>query len=85
MGGLKQKGIVEYSMCRLSPSSLYIYLYDFVWPPNTAAVSPFATRPMAGAFSGYLFHGFKRIMGILPVWIVPIGIGYSVYTWGNAT
>jgi len=46
--------------------------------------SPFRHRPMAGAFRGYLFYGYKRIAGHMPYVIVPVAIGYSIYSWAKS-
>jgi hypothetical protein len=34
---------------------------------------------MAGVLQGYIFNGFTRIMHQVPYWIVPFGIGESVF------
>lgn len=50
-------------------SSLYAIL------AVSAAISPFQQRAMAGALSGWVFHGYKRIMAQAPYFALPVGIG----------
>ncbi|KAF8512756.1 cytochrome b-c1 complex subunit 8 [Hysterangium stoloniferum] len=48
------------------------------------SMSPFRQRAFAGALHGYIFNGYKRIAANLPYCILPIAIGYGVYSWGKS-
>lgn len=43
--------------------------------PNPPAVSPVRQKAMKGAFSGYIFNGYKRIMIQLPYFVPPFAAG----------
>ncbi|KAN0139287.1 Cytochrome b-c1 complex subunit 8 [Lactarius tabidus] len=46
-------------------------------------VSPFRQSPTSHLFRNYLFNGYRRLAVQLPYWLVPVGIGYSVYAWAK--
>jgi len=47
------------------------------------SLSPFKQSPMRGAFSGYLFNGYRRIAQHAPYVVLPVTIGYVTYTWAT--
>jgi hypothetical protein len=69
MGGPKQKGMIYYSKVIYKP---FLTQLDI-----SKGVSPFKQQAMKGAFSGYFFHGYKRIAGHFPYFIVPVALGMS--------
>ncbi|GJJ14577.1 hypothetical protein Clacol_008842 [Clathrus columnatus] len=48
------------------------------------AQSPFRQKAMAGAFSGYIFNGYRRIASNVPYFIVPVVLGLATYSWGKS-
>ncbi|TFY59601.1 hypothetical protein EVG20_g7728 [Dentipellis fragilis] len=47
-------------------------------------VSPFRQRSTHHMFRHYLFNGYRRLASQVPYWIVPVSLGYGLYTWANA-
>lgn len=48
------------------------------------AQSPFRQSAMKGAFTGYIFNGYRRIAQNVPYFIVPVLIGLGTYSWGKS-
>ncbi|EJD52063.1 hypothetical protein AURDEDRAFT_181618 [Auricularia subglabra TFB-10046 SS5] len=48
------------------------------------SISPYKQRAFAGAMHGYIFNGYRRIMKHLPYWLIPVSIGYAVYSYGDS-
>ncbi|KAN0107761.1 Cytochrome b-c1 complex subunit 8 [Russula decolorans] len=49
----------------------------------TYSVSPFRQSATSHLFRNYLFNGYRRLAAQLPYWVIPVGIGYSVYAWAK--
>ncbi|KAI0058364.1 hypothetical protein BV25DRAFT_1830200 [Artomyces pyxidatus] len=49
----------------------------------TYTVSPFRQNPVDHMFRSYLFNGYRRLSAQVPYFIVPVVIGYSVYSWAK--
>ncbi|PVF99590.1 putative ubiquinol-cytochrome c reductase complex 11 kDa protein [Serendipita vermifera] len=47
-------------------------------------VSPYRQKAMHGAFSGYTYHGIRRLAQNAPYFVPPFAVGYFVYTWAKA-
>ena len=46
---------------------------------HLAAQSPFRQRAFGGAFTGYIFNGYRRIAANVPYFIIPVALGpYSI-------
>ncbi|KAK8850677.1 hypothetical protein IAR55_004597 [Kwoniella newhampshirensis] len=50
---------------------------------KTYGVSPYRQRAMAGAWSGYVFNGYKRAMAQAPYIAPPMLFFYGVYYWAK--
>ncbi|KAF9364291.1 ubiquinol--cytochrome-c reductase subunit 8 [Mortierella sp. NVP85] len=47
------------------------------------SLSPFEQRAFAGALHQAVFNTFRRVTGQIFYIGVPVGIAYSVFTWGK--
>ncbi|KAF8722158.1 hypothetical protein AX14_010008 [Amanita brunnescens Koide BX004] len=46
-------------------------------------LSPFQTRAMPNLIRSYLFNGYRRLSAEAFYFVVPFGLGYAIYAWGN--
>ncbi|ORX40837.1 cytochrome b-c1 complex subunit 8 [Kockovaella imperatae] len=49
----------------------------------TYSVSPYRQRAFQGVISGWIFNGTRRLIQQSAYFLVPLSIGYGVYSWGS--
>merc|ERR1712230_129466 len=47
-------------------------------------VSPMQAAAMKGAFTQYLFNGYKRVLQQAPYVVLPMAVGYGIIKWAAA-
>ncbi|KAM6501114.1 Cytochrome b-c1 complex subunit 8 [Amanita muscaria] len=47
-------------------------------------ISPFQARAAPNWLRSYIFNGYRRLSGEALFFLIPIGIGYGVYTWAKS-